>query len=572
MPTPANAATADAQPMPGFTLITPQPARSAQELTASVQTALNSDAPRVSFAPGHYKLGSLVLPTGTRLKFADGAIVEPDASLLKDKRLLSITGNDVAIDGLHLRFPQIDGHELGIQELRSIIEARNVTDLRVTRLKALRTEKNYAEKKNGQLVVLRLDACNDIVVRDCDTSYLWALVQAQHSVRLAVRNNKAVQGQYITLFNNGSEWLLHEGNWSQHVTFQCQWWGGDSNDGHKQIPRGTASTVKRGSRPGDEGFLPDTAGTYDIQVLGNFAEYGMTLAWGSKGRNVIIANNLARYMRDMAYDTEGTGTAIIANNISINSRYFGIGCYFWGDSVLISGNLVMVEPEGDPVYQGDFLRLHSANTKSFGNRRILVTGNQFVAREGKPRVITIEASEDVTISGNKLVNGRINMVNASQEVLILNNDIKNTLPGNYHAVRGAEGVKRLIIKGNVFRREANEDAPLPAEAALALFFPRNGRAIVENNIIEGWKYAAWTGRLPSGNGSAIFRNNDISGELVRDQTSADAKLFRHGNLNLDTLQNADFRLATEVERQPRPQKTSAQPIDTVTPNAPPPMN
>ncbi|EIP98327.1 hypothetical protein OpiT1DRAFT_02783 [Opitutaceae bacterium TAV1] len=557
---------------PGITYIAAQPERSAQELTMAVQTALNSDSPRIFFAPGRYQLGSVVLPAGTRLQFADGAVVEPEVSLLKGKMLFRIIGDDVAIDGLELRFPQHDGHQLGVQELNAIAEARNVTGLRVTGLKALRSEKNYMEKDQGKLVGLRLDSCKDVVVRDCDVSYLWATVWASYTTRLKVQDNKAIQGQYMTLFENGSEWLLHEGNWSQHVTFQCQWWGGDSNDGHKQIPRGTASTVKRGSRPGDEGFLADTAGTYDIQVLGNFAEYGMTLAWGSKGRNVVISNNLARYMLDMAYDTEGTGTAVISNNISINSKYFGIGCYFWGDSIVISGNLVMVEPEGDPVYQGHFLRLHSANARSFGNRKILITGNQFVAREGKPRVITIEASEDVTLSGNKLVNGQINMVNTSQEVLVLNNDIKNTLPGNYHAVRGAQGVKRLIIKGNVFRREANEGNPLPAEAAIAQFFLREGRAIIENNVIEGWKYAAWTGTPPNGEGSAVFRNNDITGELVQDRTINDKKLFRHGNLNLDTLQNTDFRVASEFERQARPKAPVRKPVDTVTPNAPPPTD
>lgn len=552
----------------GFAQIAVDASRSAQELTAALQATLDSGSPRISFAPGHYRFGSLVLPAGARLRFADGATVEPEVSMIKGKTLFRIIGDDVAIDGLDLHFPQQDGYQLGVRELNAIIEARKVTGLRVTSLKALRGEKNYEEKDQGRLVGLRLDSCKDIVVRDCDVSHLWALVWTQYTTRLKVQDNRAVVGQYMTLFENGSEWLLHEGNWSQHITFQCQWWGGDSNDNHRQVPRGTASTVKRGLVPGDEGFLQDTAGTYDIQVLGNFAEYGMTLAWGSKGRNVVISNNIARYMLDMAYDTEGTGTAVISNNISINSKYFGIGCYFWGDSIVISGNLVMVEPDGDPVYQGNFLRLHSANAKSFGNRKILIAGNQFVASEGKPRVITIEASEDVTISGNKLVNGQINMVNSSQEVLILNNDIKNTLPGNYHAIRGAQGVKRLIIKGNVFHREPNETDPLPAEAAIAQFSLREGRVIIENNVIEGWKYAAWTGTPPAGRGSAVFRNNNVTGELMLDRTTNDKTFFRQGNLNLDTLQIADFRLASEAERQARPKSPVRKPVDTQIQNAP----
>ena len=63
------------------------------------------------------------------------------------------------------------------------------------------------------------------------------------------------------------------------------------------------------------GYEPNTAGVYDITVENNTAVNGMCLAWGSKGRNILIANNLARFMSDLAYDTEGGENVVISGNI-----------------------------------------------------------------------------------------------------------------------------------------------------------------------------------------------------------------------------------------------------------------
>lgn len=112
--------------------------------------------------------------------------------------------------------------------------------------------------------------------------------------------------------------------------------------------------------PGTPGFHRDTAGTYDISVQNNFAEHGTTLAWGSKGRNILISGNIARYMDDLAYDTEGGENVVISNNISVNSACAGIGCYFYGERVLIANNQVLVFEEGAEKQRGNFIRLHSA--------------------------------------------------------------------------------------------------------------------------------------------------------------------------------------------------------------------
>lgn len=542
------------------------------ELTENLQAALDRGVKNVYFPEGEYKIGSLSVPSNVTLSFGSAAVVVPDGKKIKDLALFTVVGPRVTMKGLHVRFPVADGHEMGVEEIRSIIYAKGIDHLSVLGARVFRKQNNFKVSSGGGLAVVYAEACEDITIRDCEAEFVFALLHAKFCRRLRVADNRVEDSQYITLASIGCEWLTHEGNWSRNVRHQCQWWGGDSNDSLEQVPRGTASIVKRGSKASDPDFKKDTAGAYDIQVIGNYAEYGVTLAWGSKGRNVVIANNIARYMEDMAYDTEGSGSVVISNNISINAKYFGIGCYFWGDSVVISGNLVMVEPEGDPVYQGNFLRLHSPNTRSFGNRKILITGNQFVAREGKPRVITIEASEDVTISGNKLVNGRISLTAQAQEVLILNNDIRNSLPGNYPVVGAVPGVRRLIIKDNVLRRDSNEEAPLAMEAALSQILTRDGCTIVEGNIIEGWKYSAWTGMMAEGSGKVVFRDNNITGEILKDRNTKAARLFHYGSLNINTMSGVEFREATDQERQVRPRVPSQKPVDTVIPNAPLPAN
>ncbi|WP_269522291.1 hypothetical protein [Coraliomargarita parva] len=533
-------------------------------LTDSLQAALDDGVRDIHFPSGVYELGSLSLPENSVLNFSRGAVVKPEIDSLKGGMLLKVTGDRVEVQGLQIDFSLEDG-EIGTDVLKTLIYARNVSGLRIHDFRSLRSTADY-KSKDQKLVAVSLENCDNVKIEDCEVRNFYALVVAEFTRNLDVLNNRATHCEYITLARQGCEWVLHEGNWSSRVRFQCQWWGGDANDGHKQVPRGTASTVHRGLRSSETGYHKDTAGSYDIQVLGNYAEYGMTLAWGSKGRSVIISDNIAYYMDDMAYDTEGTGTVVIANNISVNSKYYGIGCYFWGDSVVISGNLIMVEPFGEAKYQGEFLRLHSPNASGFGNRKILITGNQFVAREGSPRKVVIEACKDVNISGNKFVNGFINAISKSEELTITGNEFVNDLPGNYAAIRTQAGSKRLFIKDNIMRRLYNEEDPVADNAALS-GIAGNGLRVVEGNIIEGWTYSAWTGQAGRYQGTLLFQNNSATGQLLRDSHVKPDRMRVSGNLNLVDLSELSFRPATEAERK-APVVAKKKVFDPNVPNAP----
>ncbi|MDR1280232.1 MAG: hypothetical protein LBK99_05365, partial [Opitutaceae bacterium] len=168
----------------------------------------------------------------------------------------------------------------------------------------------------------------------------------------------------------------------------------------------------------------------------------------------------------------------------------------------------------------------------------------------------------------KIVNGRIHLRDISEELTLTANEIVNDIPGNYNALQAAPGIRRLFVKDNIFRRLANEDAPLAAEAALANIAGRSGLRIIENNTIEGWKYAAWTGTATGSLAATlVFRNNTLAGELLGSEKVDSKKFHVSGNLDLRALEPAQFRLATEEERKARP-PASKRPVDTVIENAP----
>lgn len=520
----------------------------AQDATSQIQSALNSRKTRLFFPKGVYLLGSLSLPSGTRLHFSDAATVTPLVGEIKDRALLLAQGDDIEIKGLRVNCPSIEDHQLGALELGAVVCAERVQGLRVVGLKMMREQRNYSSD-GKHLSAIILKSCKDVFVTGCELQNVFALVDASYTSHLSVESNTARNGEYITLAGDGCEWVLHRGNWSSNVMFQCQWWGGDANDRNSGVPDGTAATVHRGTSPETPGYVPHTAGAYDIQVVDNYSEYGASLAWGSKGRSILISNNIAKYMRDLAYDTEGGENVVISNNISINSKTAGIGCYFWGSSILITGNLISVEPEGLAKYQGQFIRMHSGDLTHFGNGKVLITGNLMQAKEGKPRKIVLEACRDISIVSNKIINGCVQMVDNSQEVSVTNNEFIYDLPGNYSAVTGAAGSKLLIVKDNIFRRKLNETDPGASDAAISNFTGLGGQRLIEGNFVDGWKYSAWTGKAPAEpKGTVIFKGNQVSGELLTDALSSKAaNFYGNDNLNSVTLKPAVFRKIAEAE-------------------------
>ena len=262
----------------------------------------------------------------------------------------------------------------------------------------------------------------------------------------------------------------------------------------------------------------------------------------------------------MAYDCEGDGNIVISNNISVNSRIAGIGCFFWADKMQITGNLIMVLDEGDDRYKGHFLRMHwwlppsqadpgkaMASGHLFGTGKAFVSGNLFVSEVGGKkcagdtlnRMIQIEDCRDITISGNKFVNGWIRTLpqKTSRKVTIVNNEFDNRIAGNGPAIRIDSKGTEAVIRNNIIRKTAAETDPGYKDAAIHLLADPDKQIIVEGNIIDGWRHAiSCAPKNPDGKPSRyIIRNNTISGSM--DFLGQPEQFRKHdaGNLNPRTL-------------------------------------
>lgn len=421
-----------------------------KQLWVDLSERLNKELPRrdVRIGRGTYTFGKVEMPEGSALIFERGAKVQiTNASEIK------ILGNRCRIEGGTWSFncqnrkkPVISGAEISDVSIRDILfsgfHQENVSQ----------AEFDFAS----------FDSCIDLIAENNRIAGVKDCFHFQNCRRVSVKNNGAKNCERLTSFQNGSEYLQHTGNWSDHVRFQCQWWGGDSDDTKEKVRKNTARLVSREIKPGMPGYEPNTAGVYDITVENNTAVNGMCLAWGSKGRNILIANNLARFMSDLAYDTEGGENVVISGNIAINSKCAGIGGYFYGSRLLIANNQILVLNEGNKEFQGGFLRLHSPGKNThFGNGKVFITGNQFINEINPKALLTIEAARNVVIFGNLFSGGGIRLLAEAEDITINGNTMEMTdiqkipliaFSGNRHSSR--------ILMNNLFRN--TEGTALPA--------------------------------------------------------------------------------------------------------------
>ena len=251
----------------------------------------------------------------------------------------------------------------------------------------------------------------------------------------------------------------------------------------------------------------------------------------------------------MAYDCEGDENVVIANNIAINSSVAGIGCYYWTDKMQITGNLIMTLDQGDDRYKGYFIRLHSGGEMKpdqVGTGKAFISGNLFVSEISNKkhhttlnRLIQIEDCRDVTISGNKFVNGWIRTAPwcRSGKITIMNNEFDNSIAGNGPAIRIDSKGTEAIIRNNSIRKTAAEDNPLFHDAAIHIVADSDQLVIIDGNIIDGWKHSiSCKPKNPMGDVSRpIIKDNMVSGSI--DFPGAKYVFQKHigDNLDLDSL-------------------------------------
>jgi len=508
--------------------------------TAALQALLDRGPGKLDFPPGTYGFGALTVPDNNTLEFAPGAVWKVAADV--PDTIVTIAGNRVTISGATFDLSALPAAKP--KQVRTLFRAEGRNAVRLTGLVVKRPHQGElpvgkAVGWTPDLTVLEAKDCRDVEVDHCEVENLRTLCSTTFCSNITVHDNRGQWCQQLSRFANGSREVRHYSNWSRYVVHQAMWWGGDANATHGWVPDGSSTVVHEGLRPGDEGYNEHTAGVYNVSIQNNYAEYGVTLSWGAKGRNVVMAGNTARYMEDMAYDSEGDEHVVIANNLSINSKAAGIGCYFWTDKVLITGNQLITNDSAPESYRGNFIRLHSGGkgtTQEYGTGHCLVTGNLMVSELDEPRALVIEACRDVTIDGNKFQNGRIhtNPWDHGGRVSVTNNEFTTNVPTAYTPLKLVHVGAELQVMNNrlLWERPAEvtgEDAP-----AILVKSKGQGEQFLIGNLIRGWTQSLAT--LAAKDGDAVplmvWRGNFSDGVMAFDAAARPGRVIDDENVDL----------------------------------------
>ncbi len=488
----------------------------------AIQKALDSGKTDLYVPPGDYLLGPLTLPADARITFSPKARIQITATdflytedtvtadgkkrkSTRRKPLFSVTGNNVRIEGLCFDFNSGATEKIPFPLWR-LIQADGVSGLTISDVHVKCT--STVKRKRGdptRLQLLYVNNSRNVLLADSSAEGISDMIWADQCGNVTVRGNRMIGGASMTTFANGSENLRHHDNWSRQVGYQCVWRGGspDPSRKHPRVPHGTANVVFRGP-PAEGEQRPDhTNGVFDVLVQNNYAEYGTVLCWGNKGRQTIIDGNIARFMFDYAYGSEGGENLIFSNNISVNSSVAGFMVMYWSEKVLITGNLVIIRHEPfipeftkqkESTYLGQFVRLHHGPHNpedKYGAGSVHITGNLFI-NELADRLsgISIEAGRDVLLSGNKIINGLVRKadelaltkeseINQDQDEFAAQRTVNKESGVAYRILRraGADG-SRVTITGNEFILRQPGDKPA------ILINGTTSHAIIKDNIIR----------------------------------------------------------------------------------------
>ena len=464
--------------------------------TAALQKLLDSGEKTVEFTKGVYRFGTVAVGSDAVIRFSPDAEIVPvreklvaletvtagnrERKVERKQPLFRVHGNNVRFEGLHFDFAA-GATEKDASPVERLIGADSSTNLMVSGF-VITSSTNRPLARGQSRIVVRAEDCSGVTVENCDVTGVNQLVWTEYTENLVVRGNRQIGGASMTTFQNGGQCLRHHDNWSRNVGYQCVWRGGSPDPSRKapRVPLGTADTVHRGSREGDPDFVPHTAGIYDVFVSNNYAEYGTVLCWGNKSRQTVIDGNIARFMFDYSYGTEGGENVIFSNNISVNSAVAGFMSLYWGEKVLIMGNICLVRHEEfDPrfctrdrgLYLGQFIRLHHGPQNKedrYGAGSVEISGNLFINElADRPSGISIEGGRDVRIANNKIING---LVRKSDELVFVKPGEKDTAD---EFVSGAEKIgedavaerrigvnlSKVTVSGNEFILRQPGDKP-----------------------------------------------------------------------------------------------------------------
>ncbi|RRJ95685.1 hypothetical protein Ga0100231_016750 [Opitutaceae bacterium TAV4] len=582
--------------------------------TDALQSALGSGNTTVVFPSGVYLIGTVRIPANTTLRAEPGAkirinparLTPHDTSVAISRRhnprtLLALDGDNITLDGLDFDFTLIEADDIPAgQRPGTLISGTNISRIRLLNLTANRPEPApplpIAERKARGIsggrypkppankVDFHLSSftdSTDLLLRDSRARFMQCMINLVRCSGIVVESNRAENCYAITRATQADQYLRHTGNWSREVKHQCRWWGGNANDQRKLKPEsagwGTATTVNRHSPlPGQPGYNPYTFGAFDIVVANNYAEYGQTLSWGSKGRQILFQGNIARFMTDYALGSEGGENVIFNGNLVINSFTAGLVTMYWTEKVVMTGNTVLVRDESmedggrysaystPAPYQGGLIRLHAAASPSgSGTGSALITGNLLVNElTNRPRAVSIEAGRDVLFTNNKIRNGSLRVKSGAQRVAVTGNEFSMTIPHTGAWLNFAPAVGEAIIKDNLFKNTRPLETRSPTELLIlaeAAEPRRNKNAplpspplrIIEGNIIQGFPLALHVraSTPPENPARILIAANTLDGALRFEGRRTDVRLAIENNKNLATMQPLKHEI---IERIPEP--------------------
>jgi hypothetical protein len=514
------------------------------DVTRAVQSLLDAGQTALEFPAGAYRIGPLTVPGDTRLVFDPRARIKPvreaiahteeitfkgrKRMVVTKRPLFTVVGDRVQLEGLRFDFAA-GGTDSDATLVETLVAATNASDITVHDFHVEKCGPPLGHSR-VRLQLLHAEDCRNVVLEDSSATGITDMLWAHQCANVTSRGNRMVGGSTLTTFAFGSENLRHHDNWSRNVGYQCVWRGGSPDPSRKApaVPLGTANVVHRGARPSDTNFVPHTAGVFDVLIENNYAEYGTCLSWGNKSRQTVIAGNIARFTWDYSYGVEGGENVVFANNIAVNSAVAGFASLYWGEKLVISGNLILVRHEPmdrrftdrpESTYMGQFLRLHHGPSNpedKYGAGSVVITGNEFINElSDRPSGISIEAGRDVLITGNKIVNGLVRKsdelartkADAAQDkadefaaqdpaalpagaaaapalrierrvgadasrVTVMNNEFIQRQSGDKPCVLINGTVSCAIIKDNVFRKETTFRAFTDAQRELEKALPR----------------------------------------------------------------------------------------------------
>lgn len=498
---------------------------------------------------GTYRTGTIYVPADKTLVFDPEAVLIPVPSKIKARNLFVVEGDNVEFRGLRYDFAW-NGADINTTPVLNLIYAKGVKNLTVSGAEVVNSDPRklipmslrdrsgrfyavdgtlnitYKGYWNSQCL-LYAENCRDIVLENSYGSRLHGMIEAYNCYNVVSRGNRMETGTFMTHVGEGAEYIRHHDNWSRDVKYQISWYGGFPDPSRKDfLEPGTADEADRETKPGDPGYDPNTAGVYDVLVQNNYAEYGNTLAWGNKGRQVVIDGNIARWISDYAYGTEGGENVTFSNNVSVNCTAGGVVSMYWGEKILVTGNEFIVRDEPfdaemswwDDVseYYGPFVKFHHGPSNpedEYGVGSAMISGNLMINEfVNEVKDVAIQEGRDVTVSGNKIINGRVNKIGKG-DVVVIGNEFRSRAVPELTCITVSKGAESAVVKDNVLVREDGYSIGGYREPAVVLAAQSSFDALVSGNYVTGWRTSLSADFTTNGQASIIVRDNVVDGQL-----------------------------------------------------------